>query len=1246
MDANEDLPVVDIEKAGLPPLLKKFSWTRAAPFKEERFHRAISDTIGNNYTPSANDLNARSLNKRANAGGESDKSKRPRSASRNRAANTRDEMEIVESRPLTPQSRILHDYEPLDDGETRAPEKIILDPYDLESINIAKCLSPEQRYWYYVKRGIPEDSIAPMDETVTEAVQKHIPESLLNSISLKSKCTEMVEEIREEYTIALRQSIVNYILLDWKERDRLKIPPLPAAYIPRIARAPVPWHDELIKVKAQIADSLYVTNPVMLDLLQIFSQIEGARVIDMGVLAPSVDPMSIEDFQLILRSQCQAFKAKLLNEWLPSVANMFFSSKDKWYTIATAAQDPDVGFRRLDSFFKSVSALMSNQLWSLVEASLDDFEKFFSQFAGASSDLSLFSVRLVIAGAQIRFEPPLSDLDSVIVSVLEDMVGAAHEIPRIETKLFTSLANETLHLSAMSIDDDRIAEGRLVRSIVAKNTIAPQKHLLSYDKYKSLLTHKAEKRIEEFLREKHDLDDYETEIKKLLKIVEEISSSPSIVRFSMIYLDCEALKIELTSKANALVQRLVDQVADMNRKINLGICESYEKISAKAMKLPADTEELVDLMKYVDNAKMKDTVLLKEEITKGKKRLDFLLQYAFLTEEDIKLNGVTFTWPSRILPIFELAKKRMLQKKVKAQDDLKLKIQSTSDDLDDCFEQVSKFQDYGIMSELPEYLKRIKKLEAKLAELSDTIMQINVEEELLEWEKTPFAKHQQTIELLDPYKKLWETASNFQSEYSKWMNGPFSELNGESVEETVGNMWRTVFKLTKTFNDQPVPRKVAEQVKNKLDKFKTHLPLISILRNPGLRERHWKLMEEIVGQPISPDESTSLTKMLDLNLTQHIQQFETISDAASKEFSLQKTLSKMKDEWEPLVFNCIDYKETGTKILSSLEEVQALLDDQIVKVQTMRGSPFVKPIEEEMPTEGKKFRSVDKTWRETMASTAENPKILVVGTVPGLLPRLNEANILLEEIQKGLNDYLEKKRLFFPRFFFLSNDELLEILAETKDPMRVQPHLKKCFEGIASLTFQDNSRIIAMCSSENERVRLKEVIEPAAAKGAVEKWLLQVEKVMQSSIHQQVSNGMKSYAETPREKWILEWPGQVVICVSQIYWTREVVEAIRSGGKHGLREYKELCTRQLDTTVSLVRGELTPMARMTLSALVVIDVHARDVVAELEKAGISNENEFGWLSQLRYYWESDDVYVRMINATLKYGYEYLGNSAR
>jgi len=85
---------------------------------------------------------------------------------------------------------------------------------------------------------------------------------------------------------------------------------------------------------------------------------------------------------------------------------------------------------------------------------------------------------------------------------------------------------------------------------------------------------------------------------------------------------------------------------------------------------------------------------------------------------------------------------------------------------------------------------------------------------------------------------------------------------------------------------------------------------------------------------------------------------------------------------------------------------------------------------------------------------------------------------------------------------------------------------------------------------------------------------------------------------------------------------------------------------QLANIVNLVRGTLTKHNRITLGALVVIDVHARDVVAELDRKAISSVYDFNWLSQLRYYWQKKKVFVSIINAYVGYAYEYLGNTAR
>lgn len=69
-----------------------------------------------------------------------------------------------------------------------------------------------------------------------------------------------------------------------------------------------------------------------------------------------------------------------------------------------------------------------------------------------------------------------------------------------------------------------------------------------------------------------------------------------------------------------------------------------------------------------------------------------------------------------------------------------------------------------------------------------------------------------------------------------------------------------------------------------------------------------------------------------------------ISISASKEYALQELYNKMNDEWESVDFSTMVYKDSGVDILTQVDDIQALLEEQIVKVQAMRGSAFVKPI--------------------------------------------------------------------------------------------------------------------------------------------------------------------------------------------------------------------------------------------------------------------------------------------------------------
>lgn len=311
-------------------------------------------------------------------------------------------------------------------------------------------------------------------------------------------------------------------------------------------------------------------------------------------------------------------------------------------------------------------------------------------------------------------------------------------------------------------------------------------------------------------------------------------------------------------------------------------------------------------------------------------------------------------------------------------------------------------------------------------------------------------------------------------------------------------------------------------------------------------------------------------------------------------------------------------------------------------------------IQKQLPNESKLFQKVDRFWRDIMTKTHRTPSILDTCASDGLLRRFQSNNKMLDEIQKCLNDYLETKRSAFPRFYFLSNDELLQILSQTRNPQAVQPHLRKCFDNMASIVFTEGKKsksIIAMISADGERVDFSETV---MAEGNVEFWLNNIEKMMVKSLYDQNKKAWQNYPEDALERrdWFFSNPAQLVLAVDQIYWSvgcTNAIEEIEKGkNKKALEEWLEYSIKQIAKMVEIVRSELNEHERTLMGALIVLDVHAREVVRKMIQVKVNNVNNFEWAKQLRYYWETedDDCFVKQTNTRFGYGYEFLGNGPR
>lgn len=212
------------------------------------------------------------------------------------------------------------------------------------------------------------------------------------------------------------------------------------------------------------------------------------------------------------------------------------------------------------------------------------------------------------------------------------------------------------------------------------------------------------------------------------------------------------------------------------------------------------------------------------------------------------------------------------------------------------------------------------------------------------------------------------------------------------------------------------------------------------------------------------------------------------------------------------------------------------------------------------------------------------------------LSDLKNISFDLDKCQKSLSNYLESKQMSFPRFYFISNDDLLQILGSS-DPKSIQGFLLSLFDNCKMLTFgKGDKQMIGMVSDESESFEFETPVKP---EGKIEDWMNKIDEEMKDTLTLMAKRATFEYAKTDRLEWIRMYVGMITLLGTQIWWTfavEDVFKLVAKGDKHAMKRELALEIKELDRLIGLVREDIDNNLRKCVNTLIVLDVHAKDVV--------------------------------------------------
>lgn len=464
------------------------------------------------------------------------------------------------------------------------------------------------------------------------------------------------------------------------------------------------------------------------------------------------------------------------------------------------------------------------------------------------------------------------------------------------------------------------------------------------------------------------------------------------------------------------------------------------------------------------------------------------------------------------------------------------------------------------------------------------------------------------------------------------------------------------------------------------------LPFCQRLLSPVMCDRHWATISQTLGADCNPNLATfKMMHFMKLDVEGHMSDLEGVVQLATKEAEMGSKLAKISSDWRLQPLFLAAFKSRPNMVLKGAETqemVEKLEETQLILVSMMT-SRYVGHIKSELqswssklerlndtidawvtvqgmwvyleavfssgdiarqlPQEAKRFSQVDKQLTAIMSRASEVGRVIeFVDGYEELIKTFQLMTSQLELCQRSLAGYLEQKRALFPRFYFVSDPVILEILSQSTDPTAVQAHLPSLFDNIAQISFNPDlaKQVVAIHSAEGESLRLT---EPVLADGNIESWLVNLEQEARMSVIDAVAACANKLPISNVREHIHSQISQVALLGVQMDWTNRLMHALAqtSNDKYSLAKASEASNKFLDELTELAMTQLTSLIRARLETIITIQVNLRDASEDLTKKKIKSDRDFEWLRRVRFVFQ-DNCQICLADVSFHYGGEFLG----